>query len=167
MFAEARLWLFLSSFVLIQASLTRPYENKKPAVNSGYNLLLRREGDYLSMIPGERASNQSYQTLSGFFLFTHRLRIAGILKLFAKIKNPSARDLIRLVWRREGDSNPRYSYPYGSLANCWFKPLTHLSIIFRTCPPKALTRLMGLPSGLYITHDRSATKIDKQPISSK
>jgi hypothetical protein len=29
--------------------------------------------------------------------------------------------------RREGDSNPRYSYPYGSLANCWFKPLTHLS----------------------------------------
>ena len=30
--------------------------------------------------------------------------------------------------RREGDSNPRYSYPYGSLANCWFKPLTHLSL---------------------------------------
>ena len=29
--------------------------------------------------------------------------------------------------RREGDSNPRYSFPYGSLANCWFKPLTHLS----------------------------------------
>jgi hypothetical protein len=32
--------------------------------------------------------------------------------------------------RREGDSNPRYSYPYGSLANCWFKPLTHLSFLF-------------------------------------
>jgi hypothetical protein len=30
--------------------------------------------------------------------------------------------------RREGDSNPRYSHPYGSLANYWFKPLTHLSI---------------------------------------
>ena len=30
--------------------------------------------------------------------------------------------------RREGDSNPRYGYPYGSLANCWFKPLTHRSI---------------------------------------
>ncbi len=29
--------------------------------------------------------------------------------------------------RREGDSNPRYGYPYGSLANCWFKPLTHRS----------------------------------------
>ena len=29
--------------------------------------------------------------------------------------------------RRRGDSNPRYSYPYDSLANCWFKPLTHLS----------------------------------------
>ena len=30
--------------------------------------------------------------------------------------------------RREGDSNPRYSHPYGSLANCWFQPLTHLSV---------------------------------------
>ena len=30
--------------------------------------------------------------------------------------------------RRKGDSNPRYSYPYDSLANCWFKPLTHLSV---------------------------------------
>lgn len=31
--------------------------------------------------------------------------------------------------RREGDSNPRYSYPYGSLANCWFQPLTHLTVM--------------------------------------
>ena len=30
-------------------------------------------------------------------------------------------------WRREGDSNPRYSIPYDSLANCWCQPLTHLS----------------------------------------
>jgi hypothetical protein len=26
-------------------------------------------------------------------------------------------------WR--GDSNPRYRFQYDSLANCWFKPLTH------------------------------------------
>ena len=32
-----------------------------------------------------------------------------------------------LFLRREGDSNPRYSYPYDSLANCWFQPLTHLT----------------------------------------
>ena len=25
--------------------------------------------------------------------------------------------------RKEGDSNPRYGNPYGSLANCWFQPL--------------------------------------------
>lgn len=30
--------------------------------------------------------------------------------------------------RKEGDSNPRYRYQYDSLANCWFQPLTHLSI---------------------------------------
>ena len=29
--------------------------------------------------------------------------------------------------RWEGDSNPRYSYPYVSLANWWFQPLTHLT----------------------------------------
>ncbi len=30
--------------------------------------------------------------------------------------------------RRGGDSNPRYQLTrYGSLANCWFQPLTHLS----------------------------------------
>ena len=28
-----------------------------------------------------------------------------------------------LRWER--DSNPRYSFPYDSLANCWFQPLTH------------------------------------------
>ena len=28
-----------------------------------------------------------------------------------------------LRWER--DSNPRYGYPYDSLANCWFQPLTH------------------------------------------
>ena len=27
--------------------------------------------------------------------------------------------------RWERDSNSRYSYPYDSLANCWFQPLTH------------------------------------------
>ena len=29
--------------------------------------------------------------------------------------------------RKLGDSNPRYSYPYGSLANYWFQPLTQTS----------------------------------------
>ncbi len=44
-------------------------------------------------------------------------------------KNPIFLQL-SLIWRREGDSNPRYSNPYDSLANCWFQPLTHLSSMF-------------------------------------
>jgi hypothetical protein len=32
-----------------------------------------------------------------------------------------------LRWER--DSNPRYSYPYDSLANCWFQPLTHPTVV--------------------------------------
>ncbi len=39
-------------------------------------------------------------------------------------------DVLVSFSRRKGDSNPRYSYPYDSLANCWFKPLTHLSFAF-------------------------------------
>ena len=30
--------------------------------------------------------------------------------------------------RKLGDSNPRYGYPHGSLANCWFQPLTQTSL---------------------------------------
>ena len=29
--------------------------------------------------------------------------------------------------RKRRDSNPRYSFPYVSLANWWFQPLTHTS----------------------------------------
>ena len=31
------------------------------------------------------------------------------------------------IERKLGDSNPRYGNPYGSLANCWFQPLTQTS----------------------------------------
>ncbi len=33
------------------------------------------------------------------------------------------------VLRRERDSNSRKSYPFVSLANWWFQPLTHLSVV--------------------------------------
>ena len=33
----------------------------------------------------------------------------------------------KVCFIQEGDSNPRYGNPYGSLANCWFQPLTHPS----------------------------------------
>ena len=38
------------------------------------------------------------------------------------------RKLLILIWRRGGDSNPRYSFrPYDGLANRCFRPLSHLS----------------------------------------
>ena len=41
--------------------------------------------------------------------------------------------------RKLGDSNPRYSHPYGSLANYWFQPLTQTS---SAC-------LLGLPKSTF------------------
>jgi hypothetical protein len=64
------------------------------------------------------------------FIFILPLAIAIVNNALSKgkIKNhPQKCGWLVLSLRREGDSNPRYSYPYGSLANCWFKPLTHLS----------------------------------------
>ena len=40
---------------------------------------------------------------------------------------PKPKLYLTLLSRREGDSNPRYRFQYGSLANYWYKPLTHLS----------------------------------------
>ena len=60
------------------------------------------------------------------FILTQFLQKASFLRNFVKINNPAGAGFIQSL-RREGDSNPRYSFPYGSLANCWFKPLTHLS----------------------------------------
>ena len=36
-------------------------------------------------------------------------------------------NLLCKMVRKLGDSNPRYGNPYGSLANCWFQPLTQTS----------------------------------------
>ena len=36
-------------------------------------------------------------------------------------------ELVSFFLRKRGDSNPRYGYPYVSLANWWFQPLTHTS----------------------------------------
>jgi hypothetical protein len=85
------------------------------------------------------------------FIFTRILQKASFLRALVKINNPADAGFVKTL-RREGDSNPRYSFPYGSLANCWFKPLTHLSnkiknyIIAAVYPPdggwfKPLTHL--------------------------
>ncbi len=48
--------------------------------------------------------------------------------IWAKKRDFCVTPLVAERERRKGDSNPRYGYPYDSLANCWFKPLTHLSV---------------------------------------
>ncbi len=64
--------------------------------------------------------------LTGPYYFTSVPSENEFSSSFGKINNP-ADGGVSHVLRREGDSNPRYGYPYGSLANCWFKPLTHRS----------------------------------------
>ncbi len=51
-------------------------------------------------------------------------------RMYLFSKKPSSSELglgFSKTLRKEGDSNPRYGYPYDSLANCWFQPLTHPS----------------------------------------
>ena len=44
------------------------------------------------------------------------------------MNRPSIQHFDHSPLRKEGDSNPRYGYPHGSLANCWFQPLTQTSL---------------------------------------
>jgi hypothetical protein len=62
------------------------------------------------------------------FISPPPLMKASFQRVVGEINNPADGGVSDTL-RREGDSNPRYGYPYGSLANCWFKPLTHRSFI--------------------------------------
>ena len=71
--------------------------------------------------------------LSSFYeaarnIFWAQFRHSLSFFLYSLIQKNAANQLIAAFLRRKGDSNPRYGYPYDSLANCWFKPLTHLSL---------------------------------------
>ena len=65
---------------------------------------------------------------SALYVFAYRLARQASLSFCPLRKNKRPRNAVFFVLRRKGDSNPRYSYPYDSLANCWFQPLTHLSL---------------------------------------
>ena len=45
-----------------------------------------------------------------------------------RVKTKKTINEMTVFLRKRGDSNPRYSYPYVSLANWWFQPLTHTSL---------------------------------------
>jgi hypothetical protein len=70
-------------------------------------------------------------TFQVLFISPPPLLKASLQRVVGKMNDPAAGGVIHVV-RREGDSNPRYGYPYGSLANCWFKPLTHRSGLIRS-----------------------------------
>ena len=113
--ASRGIFVFIRS--LSKRALNGSPENKNPPpYGEGFVVALRREGDYLSMIPGSESFKPILSTLSGFFLLAHHLLNASITRLFTKRKNPSLRDLTRLVWRREGDSNPRYPFEVHALS---------------------------------------------------
>ena len=59
---------------------------------------------------------------------TREVLLTGVNRRKSYIKQKPCKFLARLL-RKLGDSNPRYGYPYVSLANWWFQPLTQTSLI--------------------------------------
>ena len=57
----------------------------------------------------------------------------------------SKRNPLKINWRSGRDSNPRYSYPYASLAKMCFRPLSHRS---RCLPADGFNHSCGQPSTL-------------------
>jgi len=65
-------------------------------------------------------------------LLFHFLRMLERARHTEEMKKPTTFRRSAFHRRRGGDSNPRYRLTqYGSLANCWFQPLTHLSVGFK------------------------------------
>ena len=90
----------------------------------------------------ENGKKNIFQPLTGrcilFFLFRLpcsaygiRTRVPGVRGRYPRPLDESAIGAKRFPspapLRKLGDSNPRYGNPYGSLANCWFQPLTQTS----------------------------------------
>ncbi len=69
--------------------------------------------------------------LYGSLFCVQRCRKCRFWSMFRKTKTTvplhNHVDFARGRLRKLGDSNPRYGNPYGSLANCWFQPLTQTS----------------------------------------
>ena len=62
-------------------------------------------------------------------------------------------DFLKLnKWRRERDSNPRYTFAYGTLAMYWFKPLTHPSGRNRSCTNSDILKLYRHNKVLFYSH---------------
>ncbi|MFM1893133.1 MAG: hypothetical protein RIQ90_299 [Bacteroidota bacterium] len=71
----------------------------------------------------DRTTLRPEQIIQKYFTFQSFLKRLAKVKNFEPFGFSSLPTLTSLRWER--DSNPRYSYPYDSLANCWFQPLTH------------------------------------------
>ena len=71
---------------------------------------------------------ECYITYNLTFLLFHFILKQVLIKWKHKKKSLNVFKLFNLL-RKEGDSNPRYPYEYDSLANCWFQPLTHPSLV--------------------------------------
>ena len=73
------------------------------------------------------AATKGYPCWTTFFFYTPKNCTGGEEPRSSKrIRDPTYG--VPNLLRKRGDSNPRYSYPYDSLANCWFQPLTHPSL---------------------------------------
>ena len=70
---------------------------------------------------------QNYNCNAIFLLFDNGELAHAIVK---QQKKTTAQSSLILLLRRALDSNQRIPYDIGSLANCWFKPLTQPSVVF-------------------------------------
>ena len=68
---------------------------------------------------------QNYNCNAIFLLFDNGELAHAIVK---QQKKTTAQSSLILLLRRALDSNQRIPYDIGSLANCWFKPLTQPSL---------------------------------------
>ena len=65
--------------------------------------------------------------------------------------------LVLFIWRREGDSNPRYGCPYTHFPGVLLQPLGHLSKILRHIIPQPLGPIIATNSFSSILNETSSS----------
>lgn len=108
---------------------------QKARLRINLRLTLRRakaeEGELLRD-PGWEASKLKWilHSLRSLFFISDKFPLAPSRQMkfvWNKKSRSTASAGLHFNLRKRGDSNPRYGYPYVSLANWWFQPLTHPS----------------------------------------
>ena len=123
-YAPNKAFMFSLTIVLIKYLVS--FEGAKIVIFSTSASCSQKKRTFFILEKNTSVKKFRFQELSSFS-GESGITFGGLRCTLARTRAGSHPSSLKFLLRRERDSNPRYSYPYVSLANWWFQPLTHPS----------------------------------------